>query len=492
MEEIVTYIGGGLADDKNGENSVGFSTSIHSNTFSYAYKFANAHLNGVVSTGFMNGDNDKVFVATKNKALIQVYVHGKEAPIQKIPIPEQLSCLALTHHNMKSIDQGSEHDDTKTELQLPWLLIGGSITGKLYVWEVCSGNLLFNKSVHYQKINKIEFSNNNNFLVTSSDDSRVLVFRVLELISNSPTIKPLHAITDHTLPVTDFLITSGINNDLRLVTASADSTCRVYDLNTSKLQMTLVSLFPVCSIASDPAFRTLYLGLDNGSIRQVNLFEIDSTKKLRFIGEKSRIVTLEDDPELKWSFMAHQQQENSSNTLKITSLDVSFDGTLLVSGDSDGKVLVCDIVTKQSLKSLKPVNGMVTYLKISPTLSKNFNESENILGTKKANNYRKVPQLKRTLADSNDFNNHELSMQIPENDYHYNILNNNHKMDYDFDEYLAQVAAQESNFKASPMNAGKDESPQLQEKLDKVNEAYSELKKIHEELFEEHTKLVNQ
>lgn len=525
MEEIVTYIGAGLEDDKHGENSVGYSVSIHSNSVSYAYKNANAHPHGAVSTGFLGASNDKVIAGVKNKALLHVYVHGKEAPIQKIPVPEQLTSLTITNHsNNKSASNNSTNGSSSDEfLQLPWLLVAGSITGKLYVWELNSGNLLYNRSVHYQKINKIALSNNNNYIVTTSDDARVLVFRTLDIItahqSQNFNIKPLHAITDHTLPVTGLQITSGLSSDLKLITASTDSTCRIYDLTTGKLQLTLVLSYPIHSLALDPAFRAVYLGLANATIREVKLYQVDPvTKKLYYIAEKAsnKIITLEDDPDLKYSFLSHQQTEKSSTAkVHVSSLDVSFDGTILVSGDSLGKVLVSDIFTKQTLKALKPVNGAVTCLQLSTALSKDPNSGgsssggANLLGSKKSsNNYKTVPQLKRTIGNNSDLSHHEIQVQIPENQYSLRLKSNNQKQDYDFDEYLANVAAEEQVFsrladggdQQQQQNGGKtsveaaakesNEVAELKRKLEKITSAYSQLRGIHEELYEEHSKLL--
>lgn len=502
MEEIVTYIGKGFEDDKHGEKSIGYSISSYSNIFSYAYKSAYSYRNGCVSTGFLQGDNDKLLVAIKDKALINVYIHGKEVPIQKIPVPEKLTALAFSKHNGKS---GTNQNNSS---ELPWLLVGGSISGKLYIWEMSSGNLLIAKSMHYQQITKIEFTNNNNYLITSSLDSRVLIFYVTELISSrDPTsLKPLTNIKDNTLPVTDFHVTTGLNNDLKLVTVSLDSTCRVYDISTGKLQLTIVSSYKIHALAVDPVGRSIYFGLENGSIREVKLYKIDpNTQKIFHLidGTTNKIITLEDDTDIKESFIMHQQLEGNKDC-NICSLDVSFDGTLLYSGDSLGNVLVSDIVSKQTVKSFKKVAGEVLYMKVFPTLSKDPNNDKDILSGKKVSNINKaIPVLKRAIADSIDIATHELHVKLPENDFHYKLINNNHKIDYNADMFFGQVAAQEQIFKLMEFGESKTresnsyslldkEISDLRAKLEKVTSSYKELRGIHEELFESHTKLLNE
>lgn len=393
MEENITYLGSGAADDKYGESSVGYTVSSHTSTTSFAYKLAN----GCCCTT----PKGKVIVAVRNKALLHVYVAGKEAPIQKIPVPEQVAAIATC---------GSE-----------WLLAGGTVSGRLLVWEMASGRLLFNKSVHYQKINKVAFTLNRNYLVACSEDSRITVFSVADLVSGSQE-NPLHTFSHHTLAVTDFQLTGGLNDDLKLVSVSLDSTCRIYNLTTCKPEWTLVLPSPAFSVALDPGFRAVYVGLESGEILDVKLHVVDETNKLVHIFEKyaapgTKILTV---PELVPRIAVHSKA--------VTRLAVSFDGTRLVSGDANGQLFVLDVITKQTVKPLKSVVGAVSYISMVPAL----NTEEKFVA---------IPPLQRALHTDSL---HEIKVKIANPTF---AKDNNHRLDYDLEQYLNEVAEQESHFK---------------------------------------------
>ncbi|ODV60786.1 chromatin-binding/pre-rRNA-processing protein IPI3 [Ascoidea rubescens DSM 1968] len=550
MDENVFYLGGNDDTEKYENESVAYYSSIHSNSLNSLYKQANAFNH---SCALINDINDKdnlhFIISCRTKALIYVYNENKHLPIQRIPIPEILTSLILAYNSQ--------------------FLIGGSKTGKIYIWELKSGNLIFNQNSHYQQISILKLSANNNYLISGSNDSKINIYKFFDLVSVyknniKQNIKPIFIINDHTLPVTDLFITkNSINNDIKLFTTSLDSTCRIYNLidtnnlnnnqNESiklKSQTTFVLPNPIHSIIVDPLISTIYLGLNNGLIRQINLFKINKFKNNlleSLINTNGEIINIpindqqitnnkidqesnnqeqqEIDNDL---FKCHQittlddgkdEDANTSDEIKITNMDLSLDSTILISGDSTGKVFASDIVTKNIIKTFKEVKGSVSFLKVIQISKQSFLNDNNFFNSNKNNNSNKnksklnnnqfIPQLKRYLID-NDSRNHILTTSITNNSNNHttkflNGLNN-------FNSYLNRTTSEEFQFKNyyTPQNRkstsnqslpniksvtlNDDEKDakikELESKLKTIKDAYGELRNIHEELYKQHFKLI--
>lgn len=531
MEESIFYIAEGNPADKHSQESFALSTSSHTSQQHASFRQADCPQNGAVLTGI--GKGERLIVVAPNKALLNIYSWGKESPDQKIPVPEQLTCLALCHHP-NPVVSGESRPHSLPSFRLPWLLAAGSKSGKIYVWELSSGNLLCVKESHYQQVSSIKFSSCGTFLVTGGYDARVMIWRTLDLISiysnqdDERNIKPYHSITDNSLPLTNILLSlNGIVNDLKLYTASRDSTLRVYDIITKTLLTTFILPYAIESLTKDPANRAIYCGLSNGLIRTVPLYKINQhTSVLESIGGNSKIITLDNDPNLLSTFVHHQQRINTeaaSNLHKATSkandekpilvtqLDISLDGTSIISGDSLGRVFVSDIVTRQVLKTFTPCNSPISYIQINACPFEVSNNSGNA-GTKGKNDkkHRLIPQLKRVLA-SNEPIEHQLYLEIP------GTMNLDDEMDTetdatpfgddeeDFEKWLVRKSQEELAFKnLSNINSSvkilgdsanglvNNKVTDLQEKLDTVAKAYTELRTKHEQLLSEHSKLLNQ
>lgn len=357
------------------------------------------------------------------------------------------------------------------------------------------------KESHYQQVSSIEFSSCGTFLVTGGEDARVMVWRTLDLINllnEDRNIKPYYAITDNTLPVTSVLLSkAGVVNDLRLYTTSGDATLRVYDVVTKTLLSTFILSAPIESATLDPANRAVYVGLNTGEIRIIPLYKINAnTSVLESVGGNKKIVTVEADPELKNTFVHHQQNQEAA----VTQLKMSLDGSSIVSGDSIGRVFVSDIVTRQVLKTFVPCNGSISVLSVNtcPYETVNATDAARIKNDKK---HRLIPALKRVLADSSTIS-HQLYLEIPDE------INEDEEEeeDEDFQVWLSRKAQQELSFKnlstinssvkSLSTNAGSglvnSKVTELQETLDTVSNAYSELRTKHEELLKEHAKYVAQ
>ncbi|OVF04018.1 putative pre-rRNA-processing protein [Clavispora lusitaniae] len=440
MEEAVFYIQG-LPEKKS--EPLASAASIHSGQHVASFR-AGAPRHGAALSGI--GPNERLFVAGAS-AIIFSYLWGKESVDQRFPVPEQMACLAVANHPETVSDKSNVTSPSSSPLSAPacpWLLAAGAPSGRLYVWELASGRLLCVKDAHYQALTMIQFSRCGTFAVTAGEDARVSVWRTSDLVTG--TAAPFATFADHTLAVTDICVDSG---SLSVVSASRDGTVRVYDIMSKTLRSTFVFSQPVSSVARDPAGRALYAALADGTIRQVQMYTVNPhTHMMEAVG--SGIVTVPADPELAYTFVHHGSAE-------VTSLAMSMDGINLVSGDSEGRVFVTDVVTKQVVRAFT-AGASVSHLEVGV-----FSRE------KKAAPARMLIPLKRVVA-AQDPLEHSVAVQIRADEHGSAAA----KSAPDFAAWLEEKAHQQWEFA--------QEAPE-QQKLQKLSAAYNALKENYEKLL---------
>ena len=448
MDESILYV-------PAGPEGSALAASLHLTRQNAAFRYADSKFLLAVCSGQKAGD--RLFLAG-SKPLITVYSWGKESPDQRIPVPEPLTCMALCKH-----PSNEKINHKVPTFQLPWLLAGGSASGKLYIWELSSGNLVCVKEAHYQAINVLKFSECGTYLVSGGADARCSVWKTLDLVTidDPETQKTASALTfmDHTLAVTDIWLTTGIRSDIRLYSSSKDGTVRNYDITSGKLITTFVLPLSVECLAVDPAGRACYAGLSDGTIRTVLQYKVNPhTSVLEAVGGNGKVVTLATDPELRELFVHHQPH-------RVTSVKVSLDGTTIISSDESGRVMVADAVTTQVVKALSPATSPVIYLAVDTVVAgSQFGRFEK--------KHRLIPQLKRVLVDG-DITKHSVSMEFSEEI----------KPQPDFDLWLQQKAEEAREVEEEKPKQKEQDSET--EKLAKLTKAYGDLRQKHEQLLRE-------
>lgn len=250
----------------------------------------------------------------------------QESPIAKSIVSEKIVCISVS-------------SDGK-------YIAAGAPSGKAYLWLATTGELLSCWEAHFKPLKAICFSDeplSSRFIVTAGEDGLTHVWSLATLISHlsasiysdTPRSKshssPFFTINQHTLPVTDLHFSSG-----RLVTASLDRTCRVWDLYFQPEPRQEVSVvFPSMIVVSllSPSHQYLYAGAADGKI-------FSSPSNLSF-----SVLAGPTAPHTTSSFF---QGHNKA----IASLSLSIDEKLLVSASLDGSAIVWDVHSKQSLRKL--------------------------------------------------------------------------------------------------------------------------------------------
>ncbi|KNC74506.1 hypothetical protein SARC_12952, partial [Sphaeroforma arctica JP610] len=185
-------------------------------------------------------------------------------------------------------------------------------------------------------------------LVSAGGDGVVQVWSVVSLLD--PTAgapKPTYTWSSHSLPVTAIHIGSGTSSSCRVLTVSLDRTAKLWDMASGKVLCTLVFPAGLTSCAMDPAEFIMCVGASDGYIYKAEMFQLNISES-----KGSSIDT------------ASSRQTFLSHTAEVTSLELSHDCNLLVSGSLDGTVVVWDLTSSEKLRTFRLHEGPITNLSL--------------------------------------------------------------------------------------------------------------------------------
>jgi pre-rRNA-processing protein IPI3 len=437
VNQLSTGSGTGIAD------FVITQVDLHSGAPISSFKQSSSSVNGLQVT------DGHIFASQSEKTLLHIYAHNKEGVEQKIVLPEKLSCIKVS-------PKGN------------WLA-GGGHTGRLLVWEIKSGNLLFARDTHYQKITCIEFTQDESHIVTASSDSRVHVWNLVDLvdlISDMSEVRPVVTWSDHTLEVTGLYVGYGKSCDCRIFTASADSTVRSYDLRTKSLLTTYSLPEPISALTVDSLERVIYAGSISGTIHMVSLYEVNSySGHLEALGGAQRIISVSAN-----SDTSLRQHETS-----VTCMRLSMDSNVLVSGDASGNILSWDVLTKQVLRKFRPHKGAITGISVKSNLKQLSDSKKQV---------PHIPVLKR-IVERQLAVQHDVYMQIHhiEDTSSANFLDSNKDLDL-LRMQSAQLLGDSNDSLQLRVN-------KLEGELETMHKNYLTLKSVHEDLWKVHVARAN-
>ena len=110
-------------------------------------------------------------------------------------------------------------------------------------------------------------------------------------------------------------------------------------------------MFPsaVKALAVDPGERAIFVGTEKSIIHQFNLVQSFAGKYEAVGGDPSHPLNAGESSQC--DFCGHSSE--------VTAIDLSFDGTLLVSGDKSGDLFIWDVSSRQVLRKIKGNNGIL-------------------------------------------------------------------------------------------------------------------------------------
>ena len=269
-------------------------------------------------------DQGALFSVLKDKSLLQIHRWGKEHVAQKMILPEKINVFKVSRGGV-------------------WCA-GGTSTGRVYIWEVASGDMLAAMDVHYQEITSLEFSMDEGLLITGSEDARIGVIALADSLAVSTASYETTApavLEGHKLAVTQLFCGFGSSRTARLFSASLDQTVKVWDVSLRLCLLTIRFQSPLTSLTVDSAERAVFVGSQEGIISQFEIYGDSVTSA----------------PQSSSSTAASSEVLFKGHRDPITSLSLTLESNLLVSASAGGDINLWDVSTAQLLSTLRAPGG---------------------------------------------------------------------------------------------------------------------------------------
>ena len=184
----------------------------------------------------------------------------------------------------------------------------------------------------------------------------LLAFTAPQTGSGQSQYAPLRSLSSHRGPITSLAIGHGHMSTNIAISASLDKTCLVWDYRDGTLLRTfLLPLAPLC-LALDPVDRALYASFEDGGVQLIDFFKNTPLPS----GENSHHgPSMPTQPPVsdRW----HIPMEAASRAL---SLAVNHDGTTVITGHEDGRVLSWDVAKGKYSAKLCDLQAPVTNLQM--------------------------------------------------------------------------------------------------------------------------------
>lgn len=269
-------------------------------------------------------NNNFIVTANNVKPLLSMWPVNSSDTIQnvKFVLPARVNALAVSPDGC--------------------FLVAG-IQENIYIWQIVTGRMLTMLTKHFQPITCIKFTDDGSHFASGGQDGQVIVWSLSAAVGDSyqtEAVEPLYSFSDHALPVTDLWIGSGGMRAL-LVTVSMDRTCKIYDLASGGMLLSLVFQEMLTAVTLDRVEIGLFVGTSTGNIYHYRLQPPSRTREYH----------ITDDDKVSNKFAGH--------TKAITCLAVSLDEQTLMSGSDDQNVMTWNIQSRSLLKTL-PHKGAIT------------------------------------------------------------------------------------------------------------------------------------
>ncbi|KDR21830.1 WD repeat-containing protein 18 [Zootermopsis nevadensis] len=211
-----------------------------------------------------------------------------------------------------------------------------AVAEKLHVWQVASGRHLAVTARHFQPVICVCFTDDGSHFVSGGEDGLVLVWSLAYLISNdggeiiAGQHEPRHVFSDHSLPVQDLYVGPG-GMRARLISVSMDRTCKLYDLASGTLLLSLVFDCLLSAVTMDVTEMEVFVGGSDSNIYQYGLHSPPRMQEYHLTKEE-------------------KAKKFSGHTKAVTCLSASIDGVTLLSGSLDTEVMLWHIPSRQCVR----------------------------------------------------------------------------------------------------------------------------------------------
>ncbi|CAI5710770.1 unnamed protein product [Peronospora destructor] len=317
----------------------------------YCFKNCRSALNGVHAMP----RTDHLVAVQEGKLALNLYNWGKDIPVYKCHVAEKMGPV--------------------TSSSCGNFLFAGGESGKVYVWDVKTGDLVTVFDAHYKRVSALVLTSDNSHLITAGEDALVHVWRLIDLLdepnaasSFQQGMTPLVSFTDHVLPVTSLHVGLGGVN-ARIYTSSLDRTCKIWSLNSSQCLYSVSCPSYVNACVADPMEQRLFMGCGNGQIYALDLNAAAtsvSAASARIASASTGLLAANGIDVSPWGPEALLPDSFDGHESSVTTLQIHASGAFLVSGDESGVVHVWDSLSRQSLRTVKLFKGKITALVLLP------------------------------------------------------------------------------------------------------------------------------
>lgn len=279
-----------------------------------------------------------IFAAQSGKAVVHVYSRAQGNQEATVPFTERITCLALACEET--------------------ILILGTAEGRLFLWEMTSGRQLSTNQAHLQAVTRVLLDPTGNFILSASEDSTVHLWSLPSLLSFSSSgieaASPIKTFSSHRAGISDLEVGHGSGFSNFAVSASKDKTCFIWDYHSGNVLRTfLLPEVPTC-LTLDAADRAVYVGCEDGSVQQLDLYQANTT---------ATSAPIQPPSSSRW-------QSHDSAVGRALSICLSFDSCTLLSGHESGGILAWDIAKGGYATNVlqQPLPGPVNCLTFLPVL----------------------------------------------------------------------------------------------------------------------------
>ncbi|KAL9581212.1 MAG: hypothetical protein Q9212_004038, partial [Teloschistes hypoglaucus] len=293
-----------------------------------------------------------IFTAQADKSVVHVYNRERGNQEAVVPFQEKITCLALAgpYHGAGTLVLGTEG-------------------GRLILWELATGRQITRPQSHLQPVTCIAVDSTYNFLVSGSSDSNVHCWSLPSLVSfsqppqNDPSqprpYSPLRTLSNHRAAINAVMFGHSASKANFSISAANDKTCIIWDHFTGTILHTyLLSSNPLC-LTLDPADRAAYAGYEDGSIQILDFYkQRSSLLHPHYDADRQSTPTQPPDSD-RWS-----SSETASSPVHC--LQLSYDGTDLLTGHENGKVHTWNIAKGKYNNQLADLTLPVTNLVMLP------------------------------------------------------------------------------------------------------------------------------
>ncbi|KAJ2849272.1 Pre-rRNA-processing protein ipi3 [Coemansia brasiliensis] len=293
----------------------------------------------------------------EKKAMCHVYILNRGDSSSKLafPLPEEISCIQV-------LDGGK-------------YLAAGAKSGRIMIWATGSGRMLGTWDAHYGAVTALDSSDS--VLVSGGEDAAVHVWilsQVLDQLAHGDkAVSPIVSINEHTMPISAIHISQAgiLAGHGRIYTAARDQTCKQWCIRTghdgeqfvgrAELLATFLYSTAVNDIAVDAGETRIFVATSNG-LYQTELYAYAKVTP-DSIKSKPELVALGGTSDAVYS---ENHVQYATAEVDIAAVELSHDGTLLVTGAREGAVRVWDTSSRQCLRTIsdKQLSGGVTQLSI--------------------------------------------------------------------------------------------------------------------------------